>query len=83
MTNKKKTTVPETRERIELNAAATNHGANFHATAGGHITSDSMFRAAQITSNNSRIKELEDKKKFSGKWNFRKGRQGNCWQRKK
>ena len=59
LTKKNKTTVPETRERIKLLSAATSHGAIFHATGGGHITSDDMFRVEQITSNNSKIKEFD------------------------
>ena len=67
LTKKKKTTVPETREIIEILASATSHGAIFHVTGGGNLTSDNMFRAAQMTSSNSRIKELEDKNKCSDK----------------
>ena len=43
----------------------------------GHLTSDNMFLAEQITLNNAKINELGDKKKFSGKWDFMKRRQGN------
>ena len=68
--NKKKTTVPGTREKIELLAAANSNGDILHATGGGHITSDDIFRAEQITLNIVKIKESEDKKKFSGKIEF-------------
>ena len=46
LTKKKKKTVPETREIIEILASATSHGAIFHVTGGGHLTSDNMFQAA-------------------------------------
>ena len=67
LTKKKKTTVPETRKTIELLTAATSHRHIFHAKGGVHLTSEDVFRAAKITSNNTKIKELEDKEKSSGK----------------
>ena len=49
LTNNKKTTVPENRDRIEILTEATSHKAILHATGGGHLTSDDKFRSAQIS----------------------------------
>ena len=55
VTKKKKTTVPENSDRIGLIAAATSHKDILHATGVGHLTSDDMFQASQITLNNAKI----------------------------
>jgi hypothetical protein len=56
-------TVPHTRERQEALAAATNHGKKFFMTGGKHITSDNMFKSAEIVSQNAEAVEREKDRK--------------------
>ena len=59
---KQKLTVPHSKERIALLAAASTHGAKFNATMGDHVTGDDMFRAAEVAVWDRRINVLEVKK---------------------
>jgi len=53
-------TIPQTRERQEAIAAANTHGKKFFVTGGEHVTSDDMFKAAEI---NRRTVEAAERKK--------------------
>jgi hypothetical protein len=56
-------TVAHTRERQEALAAATTHGKKFFVTGGEHITSDDMFKSAEIVRRNVEAVEVEKEKK--------------------
>jgi hypothetical protein len=56
-------TVPHTRERQEALTAATTHGKKFFMTGGKHITSDNMFKSAEIVSQNAEAVEREKDRK--------------------
>ncbi len=56
-------TVAHTREHQETLAAATTHGKKFFVTGGEHITSDDMFKSAEIVRRNAEAVELEKDKK--------------------
>jgi hypothetical protein len=56
-------TVPHTRERQEALAAATAHGKKFFVTGGEHITSDDMFKSAEIMCQNAEAVEREKDRK--------------------
>jgi hypothetical protein len=61
-------TVAHTRERQEALAAATTHGKKFFVTGGEHITSDDMFKSAEIVRRNAEVLEVEkDKTRLTGK----------------
>ena len=47
-------TVPQTRKRQEAIAAANTHGKKFFVTGGKHVTSDNMFKVAEINSGQQR-----------------------------
>ena len=54
---------PNTRARQEDIAAATSTGARYHATGGGHITSDDMFKSIEVGKRNAEAAQLEKEKK--------------------
>jgi len=56
-------TVAHTRERQEALAAATTHGKKFFVTGGEHITSDNMFKSAEIVRRNAEAVVVEKDKK--------------------
>ena len=56
-------TVAHTREHQEALATATTHGKKFFVTGGEHITSDDMFKSAEIMRRNAEAVELEKDKK--------------------
>ena len=56
-------TVAHTRERQEALAATTTHGKKFFVTGGEHITSDDMFKSAEIVRRNAEAMEEEKEKK--------------------
>jgi hypothetical protein len=56
-------TVAHTCERQEALAAATTHGKKFFVTRGEHITSDDMFKSAEIVHRNAEAVEVEKDKK--------------------
>ncbi len=53
-------TVPHTHECQEALTAATTHGKKFFVTGGKHITSDNMFKSAEIVSQNAEAVEREE-----------------------
>jgi hypothetical protein len=57
-------TVAHTRERQEALTAATTHGKKFFVTGGEHITSDDMFKSAEIVRRNAEAVEVEKDKKL-------------------
>ncbi len=56
-------TVPHTCEPQEALTAATTHGKKFLMTGGKHITSDNMFKSAEIVSQNAEAVEREKDRK--------------------
>ncbi len=58
-------TVPHTHERQEALTAATTHGKKFFVTGGKHITSDNIFKSAEIVSQNAEAVEREKDRKRS------------------
>ena len=56
-------TVAHTRERQEALATATTHRKKFFVTGGEHITSDDMFKSAEIVCRNAEAVEVEKDKK--------------------
>jgi hypothetical protein len=56
-------TVANTRERQEAIAAANTHGAKFFVTGGEHVTSNDMFKAAEINRRKAEAAEREKEKK--------------------
>ncbi len=56
-------TVPHTHERQEALTATTTHGKKFFETGDKHITSDNMFKSAEIVSQNAEAKEREKDRK--------------------
>ena len=56
-------TVANTRERQEAIAAANTHGAKFFVTGGEHMTSNDMFKAAEINRRKVEAAEREKEKK--------------------
>ncbi len=57
-------TVPHSRERLEALAAASTHGAFFAATGGEHLTSDDVFKQAELMKRKETITKLEKDKKM-------------------
>ena len=51
-------TKPQTRECQELIAMATRAGACYHATGGGHITSDDVFKSLEVGKRKAEANEL-------------------------
>ena len=58
-----KVTVANTRERQEAIAAASTHRSKFYVTGGEHVTSDDMFKAAEINRRKAKAAEREKEKK--------------------
>ena len=58
-----KVTVTNTRERQEAIAAASTHRSKFYVTGGEHVTSDDMFKAAEINRRKAKAAEREKEKK--------------------
>ncbi len=56
-------TVPHTRERQEALTTTTTHGKKFFVRGGKHITSDNMFKSAEIVSQNAEAVEREKDRK--------------------
>ncbi len=56
-------TVPHTRKCQEALTAATTHRTKFFVTGGKHITSDNMFKSAEIVSRNAEAVEREKDRK--------------------
>ncbi len=56
-------TVVNTREQQEAIAAANTHGAKFFVTGGKHVTSNDMFKAAEINRRKAEAAEREKEKK--------------------
>jgi hypothetical protein len=56
-------TVPHTHKHQEALAATTTHGKKFFMTGGKHITSDDMFKSAEIVSWNAEVVEREKDRK--------------------
>ena len=56
-------TVANTRERQEAIAAANTHGTKFFVTGGEHVTSNDMFKAAEINRRKAEAAEREKEKK--------------------
>jgi hypothetical protein len=56
-------TVPHTHEHQEALATVTTHGKKFFMTRGKHITSDDMFKSAEIMSQNAEAVEREKDRK--------------------
>jgi hypothetical protein len=65
-------TVPQTRERQEAIAATNTHGKKFFVTGGKHVTSDDMFKAAEINRQTAEAAEREKDKK--GRVNYHRRR---------
>ncbi len=65
-------TVPHTRERQEALTAATTHGKKFFMTGGKHITSDNMFKSAEIVSQNAEVVEREKDRKWRLEYHTRR-----------
>ncbi len=51
--------VPHTQERQEALAATNTHGKKFFVTGGKHITSEDIFKSAEIVSRNAEAVERE------------------------
>ena len=58
MEERKLVTVRHSRERIELLAKASTHGAKFCATHGEHLTLDDMFKACEVRVMESEVKRM-------------------------
>ena len=56
-------TVVNTRERQEAIAAANTHGATFFVTGSEHMTSNDMFKAAEINRRKAEAAERREKEK--------------------
>jgi hypothetical protein len=56
-------TVPHTHERQEALTTATTHGKKFFMTGSKYITSDNMFKSAEIVSQNAEAAEREKDRK--------------------
>ena len=65
-------TVANTRERQEAIAAANTHGAKFFVTGGEHVTSNDMFKAAEINRRKSEAAEREKEKKSRVEYHARR-----------
>ena len=65
-------TVANTRDRQEAIAAATTHGAKFFVTGGEHVTSNDMFKAAEINRRKSEAAEREKEKKSRVEYHARR-----------
>ena len=65
-------TVPQTRERQEAIAATNTHGKKIFVTGGKHVTSDDMFKAAEINRQTAEAAEREKDKK--GRVNYHRRR---------
>jgi len=65
---RKLVTVRHSRERIELLAKASTHGAKFCATHGEHLTSDDMFKACEVPVREAEIKLLVQDKEQRLQW---------------
>ena len=56
------TTVPHTKERIELLAKASRHGSHFLTTGGTRVMVDDFFCAAEVPVWDTKIKVMEVRK---------------------
>ena len=65
-------TVANTRDGQEAIAAATTHGTKFFVTGGEHVTSDDMFKAAEINRRKSEAAEREKEKKSRVEYHARR-----------
>jgi hypothetical protein len=74
---KRKTTeavmVPHTREHQEALAAARTHGKKFFVMGGEHVTSDDMFKAAEINRRMEVAVEREKDKRYRVEYHARQG----------
>ncbi len=60
--NKSLVTVPNWKERVEVLAKASTHGAIFAVMGGEHITSDDTFKEAEMPARKARIAVLKKEK---------------------
>ncbi len=65
-------TVTNTREQQEAIAAANTHGAKFFVTGGEHVTSNDMFKAAEINRRKAESAEREKEKKSRVEYHARR-----------
>ena len=65
-------TVANTRERQEAIAAANTHGTKFFVTGGEHVTSNDMFKAAEINRRKAEAEEREKEKKSRVEYHARR-----------
>ena len=68
MKERKLVTVRHSRERIELLAKASTHGAKFCATHGEHLTSDDMFKACEVPVMEAEVKRMVQMKELRLLW---------------
>ena len=61
-------TVRHSRERIQLLAKASTHGAKFCATHGEHLTSDDMFKACEVPVMEAEVKRMVQMKELRLLW---------------
>ena len=59
---RKAITVPHSKERLLAMDAAKTHGEKFHATGGGHLTSDCFFKSLEVPEWKRQIAALKDDK---------------------